>query len=64
MFLAGGNVNAGVHGTRPDLADLDEGDLKFQTDFRSVYATILKDWFAADAKTVLGGDYKTVPLSG
>ena len=64
MFLAGGKVNAGIHGARPNLTDLDEGDLKYQTDFRSVYAAILKKWFNADAKQVLGGDYKTLPLFG
>jgi uncharacterized protein (DUF1501 family) len=62
MFLAGGKVNAGIHGTRTNLTDLDEGDLKYQTDFRSVYASILKNWFAADAKQVLGGEFKTLPL--
>jgi uncharacterized protein (DUF1501 family) len=64
MFLAGGAVKAGVHGTRPDLSDLDEGDLKFKTDFRSVYATVLKGWLGADAKTILGADFKTVPCLG
>jgi len=62
MFLAGGGVKAGVHGTRPDLSDLDDGDLKFQIDFRSVYAAVLKDWLGADAKKVLGIDVKPLPV--
>lgn len=62
MFLAGGAVKAGVHGTRPDLADLDDGDLKFKTDFRSVYAAVLADWFGAGAKAVLGGAFKPLPV--
>ena len=62
MFLAGGGVKAGVHGSRPDLSDLDDGDLKFETDFRSVYATVLKDWFGADAKKVIGADFTPVPM--
>ena len=62
MFLAGGPVKAGIHGDRPDLSDLDEGDLKFKTDFRSVYSTVLKEWLKADAKKVLGSEFKTLPL--
>ncbi|MBM4097675.1 MAG: DUF1501 domain-containing protein [Planctomycetes bacterium] len=62
MFLAGGKVKAGVHGSRPDLSDLDEGDLKFKTDFRSVYSAVLKDWFAADASKVLGAEFKHLPI--
>lgn len=62
MFLAGGKVKAGIHGSLPDLANLDEGDLKFQTDFRAVYAAVLKDWFAADASKVLGAEFKPLPI--
>ena len=62
MFLAGGTVKAGVHGSRPDLSDLDEGDLKFKTDFRTVYSAVLKDWFAADASKVLGAEFKPLPI--
>ena len=62
MFLAGGKVKAGIHGSRPDLSDLDDGDLKFQTDFRSVYATVLQAWFGADAQQVLGAEFKPLPI--
>jgi len=61
MFLAGGGVKAGILGTRPNLADLDEGDLRFQTDFRSVYSSVLSNWLKADAKAVLGGEFKPIP---
>lgn len=62
MFLAGGAVKAGVHGGKPDLSDLDEGDVKFKTDFRSVYAAVLKNWLGADPKPVLGGAFDTAPV--
>jgi uncharacterized protein (DUF1501 family) len=62
MFVAGGKVKSGVHGTRPDLSDLDDGDLKFKTDFRSVYAAVLKDWFGADPKKVLGAEFAPLPV--
>lgn len=54
MFLIGPMVRAGLIGKHPSLKDLDEGDLKFGTDFRSVYAGVLEGWMKADAAKVLG----------
>ncbi len=62
MFLAGAGVKGGLHGKHPSLVDLDAGDLKHTTDFRSVYASVVGDWFGADPKEVLGGDYKKLEL--
>ena len=44
------------------LEDLDaNGDLKMTTDFRSVYATMIKEWMGyTDAKTILKGDFATL----
>lgn len=42
MFIIGGNNKSNVIGNNPNLSDLDNGDLKHQIDFRSVYATLLK----------------------
>ena len=39
LFVAGPSVKGGVVGKHPSLADLDDGDLKYHTDFRRVYAT-------------------------
>src|SRR5262245_29601909 len=44
MFLAGSRVQVGLVGKHPSLDDLDDGDLKFHTDFRQVYATLLEQW--------------------
>jgi uncharacterized protein (DUF1501 family) len=60
MFVMGEGVNPGLHGKYPSLSDLDKGDLKFTTDFRSVYSALLDDWFRVDSKTIMGK--KTVPL--
>lgn len=54
MFLIGDAVEAGLRGARPSLSELDQGDLIHTTDFRSVYAAVLEDWFAADSESVLG----------
>lgn len=59
LFLFGGAVKGGLYGETPSLRDLDEnGDLKFNTDFRSVYSTLLERWFKADPKDVLGASYR------
>lgn len=60
MFLMGPMVKGGVIGNHPSLSNLDEGDLKFGTDFRSVYTGILQDWMKADAQKVLGGRFTPV----
>jgi len=60
MFLAGAGVKGGVIGKHPSMTDLDEGDLKYHTDFRSVYATILDRWLGADSKAVLGEKFASV----
>jgi uncharacterized protein (DUF1501 family) len=54
LFVAGPSVKGGVVGRHPSLADLDAGDLKFHTDFRRVYATLLDGWLGCDSKAVLG----------
>lgn len=62
MFLAGDAVKAGLHGKRPSLTELDEGDLIHTTDFRSVYASVLADWLGADPKVVLGREFAKLDL--
>lgn len=62
MFLFGPMVKAGVIGDHPSLTDLDEGDLKYHIDFRSVYAGVLDGWLKADPKKILEGEYKAVPV--
>ena len=46
MWLIGKPVAGGLHGTPPDLGDLDTGDLRYTTDFRRVYGTAL-EWMGA-----------------
>lgn len=58
LYLFGPMVEAGVHGRHPSLTQLDNGDLRFQTDFRCVYADILENWLRADASNVLEGRFK------
>ena len=62
MFMMGSHVKGGLHGRTPSLTDLDEGDLKFTTDFRGVYANVLEDWFKTDSKEVLGKRFDSLGL--
>ena len=67
VFLFGEPVKQGVLGNPPELpASLDAGSsLPMQYDFRSIYATVLRDWFCvdpADVSTMLYKNYQYLPL--
>jgi uncharacterized protein (DUF1501 family) len=62
MFLLGPAVKGGVVGEHPSLTDLDHGDLKYRTDFRSVYATVLQGWLDTPSKLILGQQFKLAPV--
>jgi len=62
MFLLGGGVKGGLYGTHPSFDRLDNGDVTFTTDFRSVYATVIEKWFARSSGGVIAGTFPTVPL--
>jgi uncharacterized protein (DUF1501 family) len=57
MFISGGAIKPGIYGRPPSLEQLDAGDLIYNVDFRSVYATILNRWLKAPASKVLGRDF-------
>jgi uncharacterized protein (DUF1501 family) len=48
MFVFGKHVKGGLYGQPPSLTDLDDGNLKMTTDFRRVYATMIKEWLGYD----------------
>ena len=58
MFLMGPKITPGLLSKYPSLTDLDGGDLKYTTDFRSVYATVLDRWLGANSEVVLGKRYE------
>jgi uncharacterized protein (DUF1501 family) len=57
FMISGGLKEKGVLNPMPDLADLNEGDLKYKVDFKSVYATILDNWLQADHQQILQAKY-------
>lgn len=62
LFVAGGRVRAGLVGKHPSLTDLDSGDLKFHTDFRRVYATLLDEWLGCPSDLVLSDNFSHLPM--
>jgi uncharacterized protein (DUF1501 family) len=53
FFIGGGLKQTGILNALPDLADLQDGDLKHHVDFRDVYATVLRKWLDADDGVIL-----------
>ncbi|MCC7371946.1 MAG: DUF1501 domain-containing protein [Chloroflexi bacterium] len=64
MFAIGNAVKPGLYGEVPSLTDLDDGDLRHTVDFRSVYATVLENWFRTPSQQILGGSYERLGFLG
>ncbi|MGZ6886688.1 MAG: DUF1501 domain-containing protein [Acidimicrobiia bacterium] len=63
LFVVGQRVKGGLYGAQPLTTKLDaNGNLKYQVDFRQVYATILDTWLKADSKQVLGYQFSNLGL--
>jgi len=64
MFIIGPSVKGGHYGKIPDLVNgLDDGDnLKYTTDFRSVYATLIDKWLQVDSKSILRKNFQTFDI--
>jgi uncharacterized protein (DUF1501 family) len=64
MFIVGEKVKAGLLGKAPSLApaDLFNGDLKYTTDFRSVYAGVLEQWLKTSSAPILGRQFEPLTL--
>ncbi len=66
MMAMGGSVRGGIYGTAASL-DTDAAnptlessgrDVKYETDFRAVYAKVLDGWLGTDSVAILGGDFR------
>ncbi len=58
LFVMGGSSKPGFFNNAPQLTDLDNGDLKYEIDFRRVYASLLDNWLGASSKEVLKREFK------
>jgi uncharacterized protein (DUF1501 family) len=69
MFVLGGAVRGGLYGTAPDLRVTPDNptlenngtDVHYETDFRSVYATVIDSWLGGSSAAVLGGTFPAGP---
>ncbi len=57
FFISGGLKKKGVLNDLPNLSDLPEGDIKHTVDFKSVYATVLRNWLNTNDESILGKKY-------
>jgi uncharacterized protein (DUF1501 family) len=62
MLFFGNRIEPGLHGEPPSLDNLDDGDLRHSTDFRSAYQAVLEDWFAAPSKDILGATFPKLAI--
>lgn len=54
VFLMGGGLKkAGIFNAAPNLTELDQGDIKYQVDFRQIYGEVLKGWLDTDASKII-----------
>jgi uncharacterized protein (DUF1501 family) len=71
MMAIGGGVRGGIYGTAPDLNPYagnptlsnSSGDVKWDIDYRGVYARILDNWLGTDSVPILGGDFRNAGLN-
>jgi len=62
LFVMGSSVKGGLLGQAPDLVTDAKKDLKYSTDFRGIYSSVLDKWLEADSSRILGGTYEHVPF--
>jgi len=64
MFIVGNKVRAGLLGQYPSLApqDLYQGDVKYNVDFRSVYAGVLETWLKTKSAPILGKKFEPLQV--
>src|SRR5688572_18844512 len=64
MMALGGMVRGGLYGTAGSLApgspalENNSGDVRYETDFRSVYARLLDQWLGVNSVPILNGDFR------
>jgi uncharacterized protein (DUF1501 family) len=60
-FVLGGRVAGGIFGKQPPLNQLYYGDLKYTVDFRSIYASVARDWWGYQGAFLSNSKIKPLP---
>lgn len=60
VFVVGDAIKPGILSKYPSLTDLDDNEMKATVDFRSIYASLLKDWMGTEATAPLDGSFKSL----
>lgn len=60
-FVLGGALRGGFFGEPPSLSSLRKGDLRYTTDFRRLYATVLGPWLSISS-VLPGGSFRPLSL--
>lgn len=60
VLLSGGRLRGGLAGLPPDLGRLEEGDVPYTTDFRSLYSALERDWMGLESST----DFEPLSILG
>ena len=66
MMIMGGGVKGGIYGTAANLRPGSDNptlensgnDVRYEMDFRSIYARVIDDWLGGNSVRVLGGDFR------
>jgi len=61
ILIYGGKLKkAGIYNPSPNLSTLDNGDLKYEIDFRDVYATLLDKWLDVNNSQILNKNFSSL----
>ena len=62
-FVVGRKARGGHYGAMPSLTDLDDGNMRYTTDFRRVYATMIRSWMGyPDVRAVLKEEFAPLDM--
>ena len=65
MMAIGGSVRGGLYGTSARLQpghptlENSSNDIRYETDFRAVYARVIDSWLGANSVPILGADFRS-----
>jgi len=63
-LVVGDKVKGGLYSEYPSLAPekQEDGDLRFNNDFRGLYATLLEQWMGLDSKPIVNGSFEQLAM--